>query len=340
MTERFYIIAEGIGYGHIARMTPLYKSLEKKGNVTLFTYGDGVTLAKERNLEVVDLKFSFILKNDSNGLDIQKNAVEYIKRIKFNELAKLSSRMQKEKPKAIFVDSSIVGLMAAKLYGKCPVYFITNNNDLSIFTNTRILGKGAETLSALTSVAPDHVFVADFPPPYSISEPNMVYFGHPEKYTYVGPLARTIPSKKYLHVLVALGGTDNTKALSLLAQTKGEFFSTLKGKNLKTISKDDYPSYFANANVIISHGGHSTIMEALLCGKPLVVLYDGNYAERANNAKQIAALGLGVAVDMQFANSLVIEKAIEDATLLRKNVQRFAVFARKFDAVSELMKYV
>ena len=128
MPNKYFIIAEGIGFGHIARCSQLYYALEKKGKVTIFTFGDSYKRAKELGLNVENLNFDFVLSTDKNGLNVEYNAIEYIKDIKILEVAKLAAKIRKEKPKVLFVDSSIIGLIVASLTRHPNIIYITNNN--------------------------------------------------------------------------------------------------------------------------------------------------------------------------------------------------------------------
>lgn len=339
--KTFYIIAEGIGFGHISRCAILAKELEKYGKVRIVSFGTGYALAKKMRLDTIKLDFDFSLNVTENGVDIEKNIFEYIRKIKFVELAKLNIQMRKDKPYAIFVDSNIFGLIVAKLYGKSRIFYISNNNDLSVFTKKTILKSSAAALSKFVVKVPEKIFVPDFPPPYDISSKNINFFGMEKKFSFVGPLAKKIPNRGYKYNLIAMGGTKNNTQFDIFKSSKKSFVSTnLHRKNIIKINNKDYEKYFSQAKVIITHGGHNTIMEAILCGKPLLILYDGSYAERMNNAKKIAEMGLGISLDLRVMHTLVFEHALENAVKLKDNCKKFAVFANKFNGAKEIIKQI
>ena len=336
----FHIIAEGIGFGHVSRCSALAKELEKYGKVKLFTFGEAYNFAKEQGLDAVKLNFKFALKGSANGINIEKNVLGYIQSLNPLDFAKMISIMDREKPEVVFVDSNLTGLAAARLHGKSRIFFIANNTDLSIFTRKMVLGSAAATLSSFIIQTPERIFVPDFPPPYSISSYNINYFSRPEKFSFVGPLAKRIQGKSRKHNFVTLGGTEN-KLSQVIASSKAEFVSaSLRGKNIRKVSASEYAKYFSEARVVISHGGHTTIMEALLAGKPLLILHDGAYMERVNNARRVAELGLGVEVDARFADEKVLEKALDDAADLKSNCVKFSKFARKYDGAKEIARKI
>jgi UDP:flavonoid glycosyltransferase YjiC (YdhE family) len=49
-----------------------------------------------------------------------------------------------------------------------------------------------------------------------------------------------------------------------------------------------------HAALVVTHGGHGTVMKALAAGVPMVVLHHGR--DQADNAARVTARGAGVAV--------------------------------------------
>ncbi|MBI5047008.1 hypothetical protein HZC07_04750 [Candidatus Micrarchaeota archaeon] len=336
---KFYIIAEGIGFGHASRCMILAKELEKHGQVKIFTYGKAVEFVRQNGFHVHELDMDFTLKTCTKEKDLEKNIVNYISKIKLADFTKLILLMKKDTPKAIFVDSNIFGLCVAKVYGKARIFFITNGNDLAVFTNKGILWNGAAVVSKFSIQVPERVFVPDFPPPYCIGQRNLAFYGMEDKFCFVGPLAKRMDDDGWQHKLISLGGTDNESAYKLLSQIDGKFISTgHKAKNIRRIKNEQYEEYFSKAEVVITHGGHNTIQECIMAGKPMVILHDGTYMERVNNAKRVAELGLGVEVDSRFANKQVLERAIEHAIELKPNCMKFAKSAAKFHAAREIVE--
>jgi UDP:flavonoid glycosyltransferase YjiC (YdhE family) len=60
--------------------------------------------------------------------------------------------------------------------------------------------------------------------------------------------------------------------------------------------------------VVVTHGGFSSVLGALVCGVPLVILADG--ADRSVNARRAEALGAAIALDEQRRTPEAIRAAV------------------------------
>jgi UDP:flavonoid glycosyltransferase YjiC (YdhE family) len=63
------------------------------------------------------------------------------------------------------------------------------------------------------------------------------------------------------------------------------------------------------ADLVVTHGGHGTVVKALAAGVPLVILHHGR--DQADNAVRVTTRGAGVAVP-RGASSARIAKAVFD----------------------------
>lgn len=335
----FYIIAEGIGYGHISRSKKLYEELEKIGDVKIFTFGKAYKFAKELGMNVIEINFNFELKKDENGVNIEKNTVEYITSLKLTELGKLVAMMKKDKVKHVFVDSNALGIIASKIYGNANIHLISNNTDLSIFTDKFMLSKSAEALSRFMLKNVNNVFVPDFPPPYCISWYNLNFFGMEEKFKFIGPMVEEIKNRGRKYRLLSYGGVGEKN--TFFEKLDGVFYSTtIKGRNIKKIPKSKYHHYFGMASLIITHGGHSTIMEAIKAGKPMLIIYDPTYGEQRNNAKRVMEMNLGISIDKRFLDKRIVEHAINEAEKLSSKVKKIQKMAKNFNGAKEIISTI
>ncbi len=55
--------------------------------------------------------------------------------------------------------------------------------------------------------------------------------------------------------------------------------------------------HLAEARIAIVHGGLTTLHEALLFNKPVLIIMDPGHPEQQNNAKKIVDMGAGMSID-------------------------------------------
>jgi UDP:flavonoid glycosyltransferase YjiC (YdhE family) len=70
--------------------------------------------------------------------------------------------------------------------------------------------------------------------------------------------------------------------------------------------------YLALARIAIVHGGLTTLHEAMLFEKPVMIVMDPFHPEQQNNARKIVAIGAGTSVDGRSATCDVLEKKIAE----------------------------
>ena len=170
--------------------------------------------------------------------------------------------------------------------------------------------------------AADEIFIPDLPPPYSLCLPllNSENFVK-KKQRFLGPLLpwswksvlesqdrNFLPSVYHGYkkkIVCTLGGHKYRKPLFdtvlLLAKQMpdvlfivlGNFKSDLKLPNLYLVGFVDNPEvYYIKANLVITQAGHSTGMELMTLGLPMLVVPDTGQVEQESNAKKLCELGL------------------------------------------------
>ncbi len=98
--------------------------------------------------------------------------------------------------------------------------------------------------------------------------------------------------------------------------------------------------YLENSAMIITHGGHSTIMECLWAGVPIFGVPLPNICERVNNLKKIQKLGLGYYEFPNRLSSVGLEYYIDLTLELKDKVKKFSKYVRKFDGVKNAVEYI
>jgi len=104
-------------------------------------------------------------------------------------------------------------------------------------------------------------------------------------------------------------------------QHKEQIFDVFYTGNHLPESSDNYCSHgyvpnlyehLARAKIAIVHGGLTTLHEALLFEKPVLVIMDPNHPEQQNNAKKIVDMGAGTAIDGRGVTKAVLEMKIRE----------------------------
>ncbi len=327
------MFVEGHGFGHAARMF----NLAKKLNAKVITFKDGARFFRERGYDVIEIKEPYPLLFNDKEFDLFSSFKETLKLFDVSTVKTLNDEMKDAS--LVIVDSSLLGLVSAKAYRK-KLVFVSNNTDVSVFftgQKGKIVG---ESVAKLISSS-DKILICDFPPPYSVSLYNVKPLPNME---FIGPLVDVsdIQKGKKTYGLVSTGADEYSSISSAISKVNfsDKVISRFHSSN-KTIKRvKDIRPYLGKAKWLITHGGHSTIMESILLGIPMIVIPQDNYAERLNNALMVEKLGLGVRLYEEYLSPLIIEKAIEDALDLRKNVRKFSKWAKRFKAEKRVMDIV
>ena len=173
----------------------------------------------------------------------------------------------------------------------------------------------------------DEIFIPDLPPPYSLCLPllcNETFVK--KKQRFIGPLLSWSwkslvdeHDKSFLpasfraykkKIVCTLGGHKYRKplfdAVVLLASLMPDFLfivlsdfkSDVNLPNLYLLGFVDNPGmYYLNADLVITQAGHSTAMELMTLGVPMLVVPDTGQVEQESNAKRLCELGLASRID-------------------------------------------
>lgn len=319
-------IVESIGFGHAVRSYEVMKEFKRKGyEVKAIASNSAAYFFKSKDIPVTDIPISIILKTNNERLDVGKTILEGIRVKNVTAVAAIGDVIKKEKPDVIIIDTSVIGVMAAMAAKEktTPVLFISNDNAYMTEKNSGEKRRLFGIVDKFIRANVDEYIVPDFPPPYTISEYNLILA---DEMKFVGPLcwARnfSIPKK-----------TRGT----LVTEGKSEIVSERLREILKGIGNQpkekDYEKKFLSAEVVVHHGGHTTAMDCIVSAKPQVVISLEGYAERMHNGKKIAKLGLGKSMESnKWLDRNSVEHAIEEAKNCKSNVLRFSRYARSYNA--------
>ena len=214
----------------------------------------------------------------------------------------------------------------------------------------------------------DKIIIPDYPLPYTVCRKNLNFSpGLWEKLYYSGPLVKEkyeeveqIPLKKP-HIVSLIGGFGYRepifrKVLTTAALDSGINYTLISGPSLdpskfKEIPKnvqilrfvgDTFP-YIRSSDAVIAPGGHSTMMEALSFGTPILSFPDEGHSEQENNAAVIEEEGYGRMLSYSTPPEVILEcirEVLEDKKY-RDKVKRLQRLASELDgpkAVRELLE--
>jgi len=177
------------------------------------------------------------------------------------------------------------------------------------------------------------ILIPDFPPPLTISKRNLVIKQeYANKSLFIGPLVpvrpEELPPRETLRrklgvddkilVLISLSGTLYEKVslafslIKIIKQIKDNFFFVVssgipEGKGFYRIGDnilvfdwlDNKYEYLKAADVLVSHGGHTTIAEAMYYGVPMILIPTRGHTERMGNARSVEKVGIAEVISQE-----------------------------------------
>ena len=192
-------------------------------------------------------------------------------------------------------------------------------------------------------------------PPFTICRKNISLTPKlAEKTEYLGPLVRKLPHEikkkkpegkrvfssiggfgyraKLLEKIVAVSKNLKSYQFDLVAGPNAARLPA--GSNIHTYAQVQDPfGLMDRSSLVICGGGHSTIMESVCLGKPILSAPDAFHFEQESNASELQRLGLGTRIDYQ-TPAPAIEELILDHTQnpeMKKRLSRMVRLGRKLD---------
>ncbi len=270
------IFSEGNGYGHVARDFSISESL----GIPIMTFGMGAEYLKMRKKDFIEIPSPY--KIETKGKTKIVANLRQIMRF-FNPSITSDIIKRFREVDFVIVDGSPLGLILARIAGKKTI-MITNDTSSLVGING-IQRPIANELNQLILSYPEKILVPDFPPPFTVAKYNLM---ENERIKMIGPLIES--AKQAKHNKDCLVITTNETINKKLKNYLGDYavYSSEVG-NVKP--------YYGSCKVVICHGGHTTITEALSYGKPVIAIYDKSYSERSNHVRFIEEMGIGYGIE-------------------------------------------
>jgi UDP-N-acetylglucosamine--N-acetylmuramyl-(pentapeptide) pyrophosphoryl-undecaprenol N-acetylglucosamine transferase len=359
---RLLLSCSELGLGHVSRIIPLGKRLEKHGHELFFFSGGKAyeMLQKEfsrvyrctpvswyenahgiiTSASLINLLFPLPLFNtEHKRFEIKKaTAMETIHRY-----YDLREKLQDIAPDILIADGDINALRLAQRW-KIPSVYVANmirpSYGFSAFLSPgeRVVERYAKNCSKL--------IIPDNPPPYTISEysiGNISQIGLNRKAEYVGAFVDTTSVKgSQEHIFAPISGPIGTRAklaktlLPVLEKIKTKCIISLgtPGKKVSTkngncelhtwLSTEEREEVMRNAKFVIFSGGHATCFETIKYGKPSICI--PSQPEQLGNAAKLQDLNCSITVK----NKKQLERAVQKMESEREPYNRSMVALSEF----------
>ena len=335
---RILFVVCGEGLGHTSRCIHLGHYLEQQGHsVSFLAYGKSYDFFRDHGCTRVYRGEREVCLEGENGFFSLKKTLWCSRWIVINMVRsglRVRRLIREQQIDCVVCDTMYAGVLAAR-FCRVPVIFITNQNRFSgpggaknpVWSVLNFLIRRYLKLA-------DAVIIPDYPPPDSVSEYNLLI---PEKekphYHFTGPFLE-IDLNRYQFsqetIFTSFGGEPYKLPLYRLLRTIADkrkdlmfdvFYTgaTLPGSSDNFLSHGYVPNIYehlAEARIAIVHGGLTTLHEALLFNKPVLIIMDPGHPEQQNNAQKIVDLGAGTVVDGRTVTLEILEQKIAETLSL------------------------
>jgi len=373
---RLLLSCSELGLGHVSRIIPLGKKLEKHGH-ELFFFSGGKAHEMLQNefknvykctpiswyenahgiitsASLINLLFPLPLFNtEKNRLEIKNsNAWETIHRY-----YDLRENIGDIAPDVLIADGDINALRLAQKWGVPTVYIanmIRPTYGFSAFLNPgeRLIERYVKRCSK--------IIIPDNPPPYTISEysvGNLDNVGLNGKVEFIGSFVDTTPAKgSQEHIFAPISGPPGTRAkiiktlLPVLEKLKTKCVISLgtPGKKVTAkigncelhtwLSPQERQECMKNAKFVIFSGGHATCFETIKYSKPSICI--PTQPEQLGNAAKLQDLNCSITVKNKGQLQKAVAKMEEEQESFHRNMLALNEFSNKFKGLDRAVTII
>ncbi|MGB9929326.1 MAG: UDP-N-acetylglucosamine--N-acetylmuramyl-(pentapeptide) pyrophosphoryl-undecaprenol N-acetylglucosamine transferase [Methanosarcina sp.] len=331
----------GEGLGHTSRCLALGKEFQEKGHEVSFgTYGYSKILVEKTGYPVFEIPSEIKLRGTTGSFDLKQSIKETLKNTSFFCFKENLKILETVKPDVVLSDGYYNGIFAAQKK-KIPVYFIGHQfNMIDFFQKqdflVRTAGKFVKTFYNYVFSKVNGIIVPDYPPPYSINRKNFTLRKDINNcIVFSGPLIRrkykevNAKSFRYPNILSTIGAFGYraaifTNVLEAAKLNPNVYYTFICGPeiNPEQFSKipenvqftgfieDPFP-YYKGSELVITAGGHGTILESLAFGLPVLSFPDQNHIEQENNATVLEEEGYGKKMNYKDTPEKILDSILE-----------------------------
>jgi UDP-N-acetylglucosamine--N-acetylmuramyl-(pentapeptide) pyrophosphoryl-undecaprenol N-acetylglucosamine transferase len=373
---RLLLCCSELGLGHVSRIIPLGKRLEKNGHEMFFSSGGKAfeMLQKEfkhvykctpvswyenahgiiTSASLLNLLVPLPLFNmEHNKFELKKsNAIETIRRY-----YDLRENLHDIAPDILIADGDINALRLAQRW-KIPSIYIANMIRPS-YGFSPLLSPGERVVERYVKNC-SKIIIPDNPPPYTISEysiGNLDQVGLKGNVEYVGAFFDTTTVKgSQEHIFAPISGPVGTRAKLIKTiipvlqklETKSIISLGTPGKRASTkigncelhnwLSAKERQEAMRNAKFVIFSGGHATCFETIKYVKPSICI--PTQPEQLGNAAKLENLNCSINVKNKKQLEKAVKKMENEKETYDKNVQALNAFSNKFKGLDKAVSIV
>jgi UDP-N-acetylglucosamine--N-acetylmuramyl-(pentapeptide) pyrophosphoryl-undecaprenol N-acetylglucosamine transferase len=365
-----------LGLGHVSRVIPLGKRLEKNGHELFFFSGGKAYQLLQKEFKNVYPCTPVAWYENAHGIVASASLINilfplpYFNHEKSKFEIKNSSGMEtihryydlrrhirKIKPDLIVSDGDLHALRLASRW-KFPSVYIANMIRPS-YGFSAFLNPGERFIERYVKQCAK-IIIPDNPPPCTISEYNLGdldSMGISEKVEFVGSfLDTTYTQGLQEHIFAPISGPFGTRAkLSQMIvpvlkelETKciislgmpGEK-GTAKNGNCEIhtwLSSQERQECMKNAKLIVFSGGHRTCFETIKYAKPSICI--PTQPEQMGNAAKLQNLNCSITVKNKTEMRAAVQKIEEERQFFRRNVMALNEFSNKFKGLDRAVEII
>lgn len=369
---RILLFICGEGLGHTSRCLALGKEFLAAGHEVNFgAYGYSKKLVEKTGYQAYEIPPEIKLSGDSGIFDMGKSVKETVKNISFSGFMQLLKLIEELKPDFVLSDGYYTGILAAKTK-KTQVYFIGHQFNMVEFFKeqgflVRIVGKFVRKFYNYIFSSVDGIIVPDYPLPYSVNRRNFtlrrninntIFFSGPlirYKYRDVKPGIARHPN--VLSTIGAFGYRADifrkvleTAKLDLSIHytfisgpdiDKGQFSEIPENVEFADFTDNPFP-YYRSSDLVITAGGHGTILESLSFGLPVLSFPDENHIEQENNATVLEEEKYGKRMSYLTRPVVILAciREVLEEEQYRKNACRLRDLSEILDGPGSVLKFL
>jgi uncharacterized protein (TIGR00661 family) len=324
----------GEGLGHTSRCLHLGNYLEQQGHTVHFAgYGKSFDFIVQQGIANVHRTPREVCLEGENGFFSLKKtlwASKWIVPDMIRSFLSILWLIRNHRFDCVVCDTMYGGVLAAR-FENTPVVFMTNQTHFNgLDGSTNLVWMTLNFLIVRYIHLSDTIIVPDYPAPDMVSEYNIIIpKGEEHRYTFTGPLYNLDPADYACvqeTIFTSFGGEPYKLPMYLMLKEIAErrkdlFFDVFyTGGGLPDPTENfvshgyvpDLYEHLARAKIAIVHGGLTTLHEAMLFEKPVLVIMDPYHPEQQNNAKKIVDMGAGTSVNGRQVTLDLLEKKIAE----------------------------
>jgi uncharacterized protein (TIGR00661 family) len=373
---RLLLSCAELGLGHVSRIIPLGKRLEKQGHeMVFFSGGKAYEMLQKKfphvrkctpiswyentsgiltSASLINLLFPLPLYNlEKKRIEIkQSNAWETVHRY-----YDLRQKIREIAPDLLIADGDVNALRLAEKWG-IPSLYIANTIRPS-YGFSALLNPGERLVERYVKNC-SKIVIPDNPPPYTVSEysiGNVNKMGLSDKAEYVGSFVDTTPvrgGKEYIFAPISGPlGTRNKLIKTLLPvleklKTKCVISLGTPGKRVSArigdcelhtwLSPEERKQAMRNAKFVIFSGGHATCFETIKYGKPSICI--PTQPEQLGNAVKLQNLNCSITVKNKKQLEEAIQRMENELETFNKNMLALSDYSSRYNGLDRAVSIV